>query len=129
MTDAVLHQITLHLARSKEFPNGSANDGYDIVAPLDGDGHLDAAGWKTLRDRCEVVRFVGTEERRGKLVHKHGGAGGATWAIDYDSARDDDDEAGYRLGSHSFVIGEYVSIRDGDDEMHTFRVVDVAPLG
>jgi hypothetical protein len=129
MTDAVLHQITLHLARSKEFPNGSANDGYDIVAPLDSHGHLDATAWKSVREKCEVVRFVGQEERRGKLVHKHGGAGGATWAIDYDAARDDDDEAGYRLGSHEFVIGEYVSIRDGDDEMHTFRVVDVAPLG
>jgi hypothetical protein len=129
MTDAVLHQITLHLARSKEFPNGSATDGYDIVAPLDAEGHLDAAGWKSVREKCEVVRFQGSEERRGKLVHKHGGVGGATWAIDYDSARDDDDEAGYRLGTHRFAIGEYVSIRDGEDEMHTFRVVDVAPLG
>ncbi len=128
MTSAVLHQITLHLARSKEFPNGSAKFGYDIVAPLDAEGHLDVAGWKAARERCEVVRFEDGAEKRGKLVHKHGGAGGATWAIDYDAARADDDEAGYRLGTHRFVIGEYVSIRDEDDEMHTFRVVDVAPL-
>ncbi len=128
MTSAVLHQITLHLARSKAFPNGSANFGYDIIAPLDADGHLDVAAWKIAREKCEVVRFEDGEEKRGKLVHKHGGAGGATWAIDYDAARADDDEAGYRLGTHRFVVGEYVSIRDEDDEMHTFRVVDVAPL-
>jgi hypothetical protein len=125
---AVLYQITLHLARSREFPNGAANVGYDIIAPLDPDGHLDAAAWKTQRERCEVVRFKGAEERRGKLVHKHGGAGGATWAIDYDATTDADDEDGYRLGTHRFTVGEYVSIRDEDDEMHTFRVVDVAPL-
>jgi hypothetical protein len=129
MPNAALHQITLHLARSKQYPNGAASIGYDIVAPLDDEGHLDAAGWKATRQQCEVVHFHGTDERRGKLIHKHGGHGGAIWAIDYDAARDDDDEAGYRLDTHRFIIGEYVSIKDSDEDMHTFRVVDVAPLG
>ena len=40
-----------------------------------------------------------------------------------------DDEAGYRFGAHRFAPGEYVSIRDHDGEMHTFRVVAVEPVG
>jgi hypothetical protein len=29
------------------------------------------------------------------------------------------------LSSHQFLIGEYVSIRDDEGELHTFRVVSV----
>ena len=36
----------------------------------------------------------------------------------------DDDEAGYRFGTHTFVPGEYVTIRD-QNSAHTFRVVAV----
>jgi len=38
----VLKRIRLNLARSKEFPNGSARHGYEFVAPLDDTGHIDA---------------------------------------------------------------------------------------
>jgi hypothetical protein len=38
---------------------------------------------------------------------------------------EDDDEAAYRFGHHPFRNGEYVSIRDEDGEMHTFRVASV----
>ena len=62
------------------------------------------------------------------LTHRHGGAGGATWVIDYDKDRADDDEAGYRLGTHTFRTGDYVSIRDADGDLNTFRVVAVRPL-
>ena len=47
--------------------------------------------------------------------------------IDYDQNRVDDDEAGYRLGSHTFQVGDYVSIRDAEGDMNTFRVADVQP--
>jgi hypothetical protein len=40
----------------------------------------------------------------------------------------DDDESGYRFGDHPFVTGEYVSIREHDEDMNTFRVVSVNPL-
>ena len=33
----VLKRIRLHLARSKDFPSGSAHHGYEFVAPLDAD--------------------------------------------------------------------------------------------
>lgn len=125
----MLHHITLHLARSKEFPEGSARHGYEITAPLDASGHLDASEWKGKRTQCRVRRFwSGEGDRYGLLTHRPGGAGGATWTIDYDPERTSDDEAGYRLNTHVFAKGEYVSIMDEDEKLHTFQVVEVRPI-
>jgi hypothetical protein len=122
-----LMRVTLHLARSKDFPQGSSAHGYEFVAPLDAAGHLDAEAWKANREDCRVKRFWAAEEYDlGHLLHRGGGKGGS-WAFTYDIAGDEDDEAGYRLGAHSFVIGEYVSIRDEDGDMHTFEVALVEP--
>jgi hypothetical protein len=121
--------IRLELARSREFPQGSSRHGYEFVAPLRSDGHIDPDLWKARREACWVKRFwAGEEERVGKLVHKPGGSEHARWIFDYDETADDDDEAGYRFGSHAFVPGEYVSIRDTDDELHTFSVASVQPF-
>ncbi len=46
-------------------------------------------------------------------------------AFDYDPAVSDDDEAGYRFGDHVFVVDEYVSIRDEEGVMLTFKVASV----
>jgi hypothetical protein len=98
------------------------------VAPLGPDGRLDAALWREIRDHCRVRRFwIGERDRHGRLVHRAGGEGGATWLIDYDDRTDEDDETGYHLGMHAFVEGEYVSIRDaGDETERTFRVAHVS---
>ena len=124
----VLKRIRLNLARSKEFPSGSTEHGYEFVAPLDSKGHIDPELWQKYRTHCGVRRFWnGDDDQIGRLVHKPGGAEHARWVFDYDTARADDDEAGYRFGVHAFVPGEYVSIRDDDDELHTFRVMAVEP--
>jgi hypothetical protein len=122
-----LKRIRLNLARSKEFPAGSAQRGYEFVAPLDADGHIDARLWRQHREHCGVRRFWDHEEEFGKLVHKPGGKEHSRWVFDYDDSADEDDEAGYRFGSHAFRPGEYVSIRDEDGAMHTFQVVSVEP--
>ena len=128
MTLHALKRIRLELARSKEFPAGSARHGYEFVAPLDGNGHIDPHLWQQHRDHCRVRRFWGDEgEETGRLVHKPGGPEPARWVFDYNPAAVDDDEAGYRFGAHVFQFGEYVSIRDDDGELHTFKVVSVAP--
>ncbi len=124
-----LKRIRLELARSKEFPNGSATHGYEFVAPLDNTGHIDPALWQKHRLDCRVHRFWGDEEEVGHLLHKPGGPEHARWVFDYDGEAEYDDEAGYRFGTHSFGIGDYVSIRDDAREMHTFRVVSVTPVG
>jgi hypothetical protein len=124
----VLKRIRLELARSKEFPLGSANHGYEFVAPLDGKGRIDPHLWQKYRELCGVRRFWrGADEEIGRLTHKPGGAEHARWVFDYDLDTAADDEAGYRFGAHAFAPGEYVSIRGHAGESHTFKVMSVEP--
>lgn len=121
-------RIRLNLARSKEFPSGSAKHGYEFVVPLDGNGYIDAAQWKAHRDNCRVRRFwEGEDDEIGQVVHRPGGPEHGRWVFDYNPERPDDDESGYRFGAHAFRLGEYVSIRGEDGEMHTFQVASVEP--
>lgn len=120
-----LKRIRLHLARSREFPAGSSRHGYELLAPLDAKGHIDARLWRENRDLCRVRRFWGDEDEQvGRLVHRSGGSEHAHWVFDYDQSRSDDDEAGYRFDSHVFAPHEYLTLRDGKGE-HTFQVVSV----
>ena len=123
----VLKRIRLNLARSKEFPEGSARCGYEFVASLDAAGHIDSSLWQEYREHCRVHRFWdGEQDENGRLVHKPGGSEHARWVFHYEGTGDND-EAGYRFGAHAFKLGEYVSIRDHHDEIHTFKVASVAP--
>jgi len=125
---ANLMKITLNLARTKQFPEGSIRHGYDFILPLGDDGKIDAAAWQAHRNACVVHRFRADEPiRRGQIVRRPGGSAGATWGFDYDASTHADDEAGFRFGDHLFRPGEYVSIRDPDGELETFRIVDVRP--
>jgi hypothetical protein len=121
-----LFKIRLELARDPDFPDGSGGRGYEFTAPLAEDGHIDHDEWKTHRDRCRVRRFwEGEDDEVGHLIRKPGGS----WAFHYDLLGDaDDDESGYRFGNHAFKPREYVSIKEHDDELRTFRVVMVQPL-
>ena len=123
-----LKRIRLNLARSKQFPSGSQTHGYEFVAPLDTAGHIDPDLWQKYREYCGVRRFwEGEEDEIGRLVHKPGGSEHARWVFDYNPKGNADDEAGYRFGAHKFALGEYVSIRDDDGELHTFQVASVQP--
>ena len=117
-----LKRIRLELARDHDFPEGSRDRGYDFAAPLDETGKLSAPEWKTMRDKCRERRFwPGEPTELGYLVHRRGG----TWAFDYDPTKDSDDEPGFKLSSHKFVPGEYVSFKEHDGVMRTFRVAAV----
>ena len=121
-----LMKIRLELARDQDFPEGSADRCYEFVAPLGADRRIDEPEWKANRDRCRVRRFwSGKPDEVGHLIRKPGGS----WAFHYDLLGDpDDDESGYRFGDHTFKRGEYVSIKEHDDVVRTFRVVMVQPL-
>jgi hypothetical protein len=124
-----LNRILLTLARSREFPDGSSRHGYDFIAPLDPEGHIDPILWKKYRDYCRVRRFwAGEDDEVGRLVHKPGGAEHARWVFEYDPGRDDDDEVGYKLGEHAFLPGDCVSISGKDGKLQTFRVISVNPV-
>lgn len=120
-----LKRIRLELARDHDFPEGSRDRGYEFAAPLDDDGRLVSAEWKKARERCRVKRFwPGETTELGKLVHKRGGA----WAFDYDPTRESDDETGFKLSTHRFLPGEYVSFKEHDGVLRTFRVAAVTDL-
>jgi hypothetical protein len=123
----LLQRIKLHLARTPEYPEGSPSRGYEIIAPLDAQGHLDARAWHAERARCEVRRFwTGEPDRFGRLMHRPGGSGGATWTFDYgDRVGADAEEEGHHLNTHRFLEGEYVSIREHGGEPIPFKVESV----
>ena len=126
MLPHALKRIRLALARSKEFPSGSATRGYEFVAPLRADGHIDPELWRQNRAHCRVRQFWdGEEEQVGRVVHKPGGSEHARWVFDYDPKTSDNDDSGYRFGAHAFVPGEHVSIRSEDGDLHTFQVASV----
>ena len=121
-----LYKVRLELARDHDFPDGSQTRGYEFTAPLDDANHIDHDLWNAGRDRCRVRRFWENEDDEvGHLIRKPGGS----WAFHYDLLGDaDDDETGYRFGNHVFRTGEYVSIKEHDDVMRTFKVTKVQPL-
>lgn len=121
-----LKLIRLALARDPDFPEGSDERGYELVAPLGQDGHIDAAEWRKQRQHCRVRRFwPGEDDEHGHLIHTQG----RTWAFHYDIDGDpDEDEPGFKFDSHVFAPGEYVSIREHDGQLRTFRVASVKPF-
>ena len=112
-----LKQIRLELARTKDYPTGSAKHGYEFVAPLDAEGRLDLAEWQDVGQACIVHRFWGEEEdETGQLVHH-----GAGWAFSYEPG-EDDDEPIFRFDTHVFTQGEYISVTEHDGVTRPFRV-------
>ena len=119
-----LKRIRLELARDHDFPNGSRDRGYDIIAPLDETDHLVAEEWRTARDKCRVRRFWAGQVEMGHLVHKRG----ATWVIDYNPTTEEDDEPGFKFDKHKFTPGEYVSLTEHDGVMRTFHIASVIEM-
>ena len=118
-----LMHIRLELARTPDFPEGSAEHGYEFLAPLDKDGHIDMDGWKKWKEACQVIRFWGSDApEHGRLRHV-----GKGWRFDYDARNDEDDEPFFKLGSHSLLPGNYVSITEHDGKQRPFRVATVTP--
>lgn len=116
-----LRTIRLELAREREHPEGSAEHGYEFVAPLTDDGHFDEAVWRANRDRCTVHRFWrGEDDLHGRLVHQR-----TRWVFHYDDGDPDEDEPIFRFDRHVFREGEYVSITEHDGTLRTFRVARV----
>jgi len=52
----MLKKIRLELGRTPDRPEGDPNVAYEIVAPLERSGHLDAEAWKSHRADCIVAQ-------------------------------------------------------------------------
>jgi hypothetical protein len=115
----MLKKIILELARTPEFPNGSSRHGYEFIAPLDRQGHLQADDWARNKAACTVRRFwEKADDETGHLIHRRDGK----WVFSYKPG-DDDDEPIFRFDSHKFAVGEYVSVTEHDGIERPFKVV------
>ena len=116
-----LKTIRLELARTPDFPEGSAKRGYEFVAPLGDDDHIDVDVWHDNKQACTVHRFWEDEDPEdGFLIHtRH-----HTWAFSY-APGEEDDEPFFRFEYHAFREGEYVSITEHDGVVRPFKVVSV----
>jgi len=120
-----LRRVRLELARNPDHPEGSAQHGYEFVAPLTDDGQLDLAEWRERRADCTVHRFwPGEDDAYGHLVHHRG----HHWAFHYAGMPATEEEPIFRFDRHRFVVGEYVSITEHDGVQRTFRVAEVIPF-
>jgi hypothetical protein len=133
MTDAttqtpvtLLRRVRLELAREPGHPEGSRNVGYEFIAPVSDDGRILEDAFHKLKERCRVRRFSnGEPDEVGHVVRKRGGA----WAFHYDIHGDPThDDTGFKINSHRFVPGEYVSIREPAGHLKTYRVITVLEL-
>ena len=120
---AGLSRIRLELGRTAEFPQGSAQCGYEFIAPLTLNGHIDALEWRRTKEHCGVRRFWEKDrDQHGMLKHvSHG------WRFDYGD-NSESDEPFFKLDAHTLVPGNYVSLREHDGVTRPFRVVEVTPL-
>lgn len=116
--------IRLHLAREPGHPEGDASSGYDLLAPLTADGHLDPSAWKSDPAACRVRRYrSGEEDEIGHLARKPGGQ----WCFRYEHDKDGE-ESGFRFGNERFIPGEYLSLIEANGTIHTFKIVSVEPI-
>src|SRR5262249_23695494 len=107
----------------RRFPDGSGRHGYEFVLPLTSAGKLDRAAWSKAPELCTVHRFwEGEDDETGQLVQ----SGKGKWAFSYRDG-EEDDEPIHRFDEHVFKEGEYLSVREPDGEMHTFKIVLVQP--
>ena len=117
-----LKLIRLELARAKDFPEGSANHGYEFVAPVAPDGCLDAIEWRRMKNRCSVLRFWGDEDAQEGFL-RHVGNG---WRFDYNEHDGTDSEPFFRLDKHVIEPGTYVTISEHDGVQRPFKIVQVS---
>ena len=115
--------IRLELARTREFPEGSATRVYLLRLPTDESGLIDEAAICDTPARATVRRFWPNEpDRAGYVIRTPRG-----WAFSYRRG-EDDDEAIFHLETHPMRTGEYVTLTEPDGRRLPFRIASVTEL-
>jgi len=110
--------VRLELARTAEFPRGSASRAYMLRVPLDRDGLIDGAVLARRPALATVRRFWPNEpDQTGHMIRSGNG-----WVFSY-AVGEDDDENLYHLEDHPLRIGDYVTLTEPDGSRFPFRVV------
>jgi hypothetical protein len=110
--------IRLELARTPEFPEGSAAHAYVLRLPIDDNGFIESSALKHPVESPLVHRMWPDEpDRKGVVISRRAG-----WAFSYEVG-DADDEGIFHLEHHPLKPGEYVTITETDGEQLPFKVV------
>lgn len=112
--------IRLELARTKEFPEGSASRAYLVRLPIGADGLVEAAAVAAAPARATVRRFWPNEpDISGYVIRTPRG-----WAFSYRIGEEDDENL-YHLETHPLRLGEYLTLTEPDGVQLPFRVASV----
>lgn len=115
--------IRLELARTKEFPEGSASRAYLLRLPLDEQGLIDECALKQSPALATVHRYWPNErDLSGYVIRTPKG-----WAISYEVG-EDDDETVFHLETHPIRVGEYITLTEPDGRQLPFRVSSLNQL-
>ena len=115
--------IRLELARTPDFPEGSASRAYLLRLPLDEDGLIDETARSAAPARATVHRFWPNEpDLSGYVIRTPQG-----WALSY-AIGEEDDETVFHLESHPIRVGEYLTLTEPDGRRLPFRVADLKRL-
>lgn len=123
MLDMNWKSIRLELARTKEFPEGSASRAYLLRLPLHEDGLIDEVELQGSPARATVHRFWPNEpDMSGYVIRTPNG-----WAFSYEMG-EEDDEAVFHLETHPMRIDEYITLTEPDGRRLPFRVASLKAL-
>ncbi|MGZ8997811.1 MAG: hypothetical protein ACXW2T_03040 [Allosphingosinicella sp.] len=115
--------IRLELARTREFPEGSASRAYLLRLPLDENGLIDEDSLHRSPALATVHRHWPSEpDLSGYVVLTPKG-----WAISYEPG-EDDDETVFHLETHPIRMGEYITLTEPDGQRLPFRVASLCKL-
>ena len=115
--------IRLELARTPDFPEGSASRSYLLHLPLGEDGLIDEDSLRKTPASATVRRFWPSEpDMAGYVVRTPRG-----WAFSYEPG-EEDDEGIFHLESHPIRPGEYITLTEPDGRRLPFRVASLKRL-
>jgi hypothetical protein len=116
-------RVRITLARTPQFPQGSASHAYELIIPLAADNRIDQAAFKAAPGRASVQHVVPNRPpRRGAILLQ-----GGRFVLSY-APGDADDEAISHLENHPLGVGDYVTITEPGEEAQPYRVESVTPL-
>ena len=112
--------IRLELARSEQFPHGSASRSYLLRLPLMENGLIDESSLKAMPSHAIVRRFWPNEpDRSGTVIPTPNG-----WAFSYECS-EGKDESVFQLDPHPIQLGGHVTLPEPDGSRLPFRVASL----
>ena len=115
--------IRLELARTPDYPEGSASRTYLLRLPLDEDSLIDERMLEHAPALATVHRYWPSEpDMFGYVIRTPQG-----WAISYEPG-DDAGETVFPLETHPMREGDYIILSEPDGRPLQFRVASVGPM-